>query len=248
MRRTGVSCQRSATPWSDGAREHAHVLEAAEADEVIDGRAHSQHRQRLADARFDQLEHRRIRQRHARDFDAHVGDGAAEVLLGARALGAGSTATQQRRPRSGEQRRQQPRASERVPLADFERVGAVLVLRQHPRQRVALVELEQDDLVARRRRQAARVGQEDAVRDALADRDARRRVEVEARRLLIRIVQQRRDLERVDAEGLLDDAADFGRQRAGQRARRAGLDQPLLALVGPLQARPARCRRSAPGR
>ena len=40
------------------------------------------------------------------------------------------------------------RASEGVPLADFECVGAILVLRQHPRQAIALVELEQDDLVA----------------------------------------------------------------------------------------------------
>ena len=141
-----------------------------------------------------------------------------------------------------------PSASERVPLPHFERVGPVLVLRQHPRQRFALVELQQDDLIARRRRQAARVGQKDPVRDALADRDARARVEVQVRRLLVRIRQQRRDLERVDAEGLLDDATDFLRtarrsarawralRRAAARARRDGA------------ARRARCRRSAPGR
>ena len=62
------------------------------------------------------------------------------------------------------------------------------------------------------------------------------------------IDQQRRDLERVDAEGLLDDAADFVGQRAGQGARRAGLQDVLLALIRLPAATPARCRRWAPCR
>jgi hypothetical protein len=58
-------------------RTHAHILEAAEAHQVVDGRAHPQHRQRLADPGFDQVEHGRIEQRLPRHLDAHVGDGAA---------------------------------------------------------------------------------------------------------------------------------------------------------------------------
>ena len=52
----------------------------------------------------------------------------------------------------------------------------------------------------------------------------RRAVGIQARGLLlelVRIDERRRQLERVDAEGLLDDFSDLRRQRAGERLRRA---------------------------
>ena len=70
IRRTGVSCQRSGHALVGRRREHAHVLEAAEADEVIDGVAHRLHLERFADARLDQAEHvgigHRLRRRSRR--------------------------------------------------------------------------------------------------------------------------------------------------------------------------------------
>ena len=141
-------------------------------------------------------------------------------------------------------------ASERVPLSDFEGVGPVLVLRQDPRQRFALVELEQDDLIARRRRQAARVGQEDAVRDALADRDARARIQAQARRLLIRIAGPRSGvIWNVSTPKVCSTTRPTSCDSAPVRARvaRASTSR-CCAFVRAAAARPARCRRSAPGR
>ena len=50
------------------------VLEAPEGVEVSDGRAHGRHRQRLPDARFDQIDERGIGGRHAFDEHTHLGD------------------------------------------------------------------------------------------------------------------------------------------------------------------------------
>ena len=62
-------------------REHPHVLEAPDADEMLDRAAHVLHRERLADARFDELEHAALGHRDAGDLDAHIGDGLAEKIL-----------------------------------------------------------------------------------------------------------------------------------------------------------------------
>ena len=73
-------------------------------------------------------------------------------------------------------------------------------------------------------------------------------IDVEPRRLLVRVDQQRRDLEGIDAEGVLHDAADLVRERAGQRARRPRLQQVLLALIRLAQRRQLDVTRSAPCR
>ena len=49
------------------------------------------------------------------------------------------------------------------------------------------------------------------------------------------IDERRRQLERVDAEGLLDDLPDLRRQRAGERLRRARRQDVGLRLVRVLQ-------------
>ena len=68
---------------------------------------------------------------------------------------------------------------------------------------------------------------------------------IQARRLRVGIDERRRQLERVDAERLLDDAADFRRRRAGQRARGALAQQLLLrrdvgAVLAELDVLPGR--------
>src|SRR2546429_486768 len=67
--------------------------------------------------------------------------------------------------------------SEHVSDSNIQSVGPIFVARQNPRETVGLIVLQQDDLIARGRRQAARVGQVHAVRDALADGQTRGRIE-----------------------------------------------------------------------
>ena len=56
---------------------------------------------------------------------------------------------------------------ERLPDAPIEGVDAVLVAPQNPRETIALIEFEQDDLVAIRRCEAARIGQRTRDRTAV---------------------------------------------------------------------------------
>src|SRR4029453_6503403 len=96
----------------------------------------------------------------------------------------------------------------RLPDAPVEGVDAVFVAPQDPRETIGLIELEQDDLVTSGGRQAARVGQVEAVREPLEDRQPHPWLDV-ARRLQVGILKRGRDLERIDAERLLDNAADL---------------------------------------
>ena len=57
-----------------------------------------------------------------------------------------------------------------MPHADLDGIARVLVAREDPRQPLALVVLEQQDLIVERTAQAAGEREVDAVRDALADR------------------------------------------------------------------------------
>ena len=123
-------------------------------------------------------------------------------------------AAHERAHRASDAARCAAESSEDVPHAELERVGlGVLVARQNPRHAIAAVDLEQHDLIVADGAEAAREGEVDAIRDALADRQPRRRVEPRRRLDARRIDERRRELERIDAEGLLDDLADFGRDR-----------------------------------
>ncbi len=73
--------------------------------------------------------------------------------------------------------------SEHAPDAELERVSLrVLVARQHPRHEIALIDLEEHDLISGRGVEAAGKRQVDAVGNPFADRDPRRRVDSAALR------------------------------------------------------------------
>jgi hypothetical protein len=60
--------------------QDANVLEATEADEMIDRLAHALHRQWFADTRFDQLQNRRVCGHQPAELDANVEQRAAEKV------------------------------------------------------------------------------------------------------------------------------------------------------------------------
>ena len=202
-----------------------------------DALAHVGHRQRHAHARLHQIGQRRIDRVVPFDDKPHNGDRLAQVVgdRRPRRRGAGD------RERAAHARRAEATlhgghaTSKRVPHAEFDRVGLlVFVARDQPVQAVGLVELELDDLIVERRVQASREREEGAIGDSLADGQPRGRVES---RRVVRIDEGRRELERVDANGLLEDLADFGRERAGQRLRRPGRQDVACVWVGARAAR-----------
>src|SRR5438874_11329089 len=97
--------------------------------------------------------------------------------------------------------------------AEFEGIGLlVFVARQDPRQPIARFVLEEHDLIVDRRSKAAGERQVHPIRYSLADRQPRRRIET--RGLLAEWIDEGwRELEGIDAEGLLDDFADLGGER-----------------------------------
>src|SRR5437667_2388129 len=112
------------------------------------------------------------------------------------------------------------RRSKRPPQTELERVGLVFVAREDPRQAIGRLDFEQHDLIVDDGPEASGERQIYAIRDPLSDREPCRRVQ--ARRLLaVRIDERRRQLKRVDAEGLLHHLADLGGQGARYRLRGA---------------------------
>ena len=139
---------------------------------------HARHRQRLPDADLDELEQRRLRRRLAStsNWTSSTARPAylAAALWAATAVGARRQATRREERR---QDRETVRTSEPVPHPEVEGERVVAKLRDDPAHAVVLVVLEDDDLivVAAARAEGAREGQVGAVRDTLADDDARRR-------------------------------------------------------------------------
>ena len=70
------------------ARIDAHIVEPSEAEEMRDALAHVEHRQRIADARFDHLDERRLRGVAAVEHEPDGGNRLPEVVGDLRARGA----------------------------------------------------------------------------------------------------------------------------------------------------------------
>ena len=104
-------------------------------------------------------------------------------------------------------------SSKRTSQPELQRVGLqVLVARQDPRQSIARLDFEQDDLIVARRAQASGERQIDSIGDPLANRDPRGGIQ--PRRLLaVGIDERRRELKRIDPECLLDDFANLRIER-----------------------------------
>ena len=64
-----------------GRRKDAHIFEAPETNQMIDRAADVAHAERFANPRFHEFEQSGLPDQHAGYFDAHIGDGLAEVLL-----------------------------------------------------------------------------------------------------------------------------------------------------------------------
>ena len=134
--------------------------------------------------------------------------------------------------------RQPIRSSEDVPHAEFERVGLrVLVPRQDPRHPIAFVVLEQDDLIVDRScrgcaKTSGRRGRRCACRSSAAPSGSAATVW-----LAVRIDERRRQLKRVDAEGLLDDLPDLRRQRAASACVARAVRMSVCAWFGFCSAR-----------
>ena len=168
--------------------------------------AHVGHRQRHAHARLDQIGQRRIGRVAPFDDEPDRGDGLAQVVgdRRERRRGAGdrectahdgcaeaiaSPGVHATRTRASRGIRRRRSAGLRCARSDQYR-------------RSVCIELELDDLIVERGVQAPRERQERAIGNALADRQARRRVEA---RRVGRIDEGRRQLERVEADRLLRD-------------------------------------------
>src|SRR4029078_13617823 len=120
---------------------------------------------------------------------------------------------------------------------DGERIRAVL--REPPAEAIRLVVLEDDDLLAARRRaERARERQVGPSRQPLSGEQPRRR------RQRTRLgADARRDLHVVDAERLLHRAPDRAGDAAGEDAQQADLQQLLFPLRRRLGSQPAATRR-----
>src|SRR5687767_12533115 len=90
--------------------------------------------------------------------------------------------------------------------------GAVAVLREDPAEAIALIVLEDEDLIPLRVPQRTRVSQVDAIRHAAPDHEPGR-----WRQRIGLVAEGRRDLD-VGPGHALDDAVDGSGDRAGERA------------------------------
>jgi hypothetical protein len=139
-----------------------HVLVAAQRHQVRDRLAHRTHRQTVTDTRLDQPQHSRLVDNAALLIELDFDDG----LAGLASAGRGPFRMQN----TEDSRMRMPRSLshlERLPDAPVEGVDAVLVAPQDPRETIALIEFEQDDLVTIGRCEAARVGEVDALESRL---------------------------------------------------------------------------------
>ncbi len=142
--------ERNRCPRGEGA--DANVLVLAEAEEMRDRLANGGDPQRLPRFGLDQANQPRIRGRLVRQRSrSPVAIGLptkSPTSAAAAPSAAGKRARPSRRPRSAP-------TSECVPDANFDRVRGILVSRQDPRQPIALVVLEQQDLIVARAAQIA---------------------------------------------------------------------------------------------
>jgi hypothetical protein len=167
-----------------------HVLESAEPVQMHHRLADVRHAERLADARVDEFDERRIVELPALELHTDRGDRLVDV-------GGNILRTERRRAC----RRQDGDREEAALTAEATRQrrskhaltltsgNLVFVPRQHP-ETIALIDFEQHDLIARRRAEAACRSVQS---DAPGDRHLGRR---EPQRLCGRIHEQRRELER----------------------------------------------------
>ena len=76
--------ERHTTPARRGGCKQPHVVVAAHPDQVVDRVANARHRERLADARFDNAQHDRVVDDLPRRVHGDVGDELAEKRFGRR--------------------------------------------------------------------------------------------------------------------------------------------------------------------
>jgi hypothetical protein len=101
-------------------RQHAHILESAEADEMIDRAAHACACRAARRRESRSAPAPRGRSPDAGNLNTNIGDVLAERNV-----------RTSRGPKISAAMRTSSVHQNAVPLADFERVGAVFVLRQH---------------------------------------------------------------------------------------------------------------------
>ncbi len=158
-----------------------HILIQAKAEEVRDALAYLDHRERRASARFDDVDEVGVLNSGAFHLKPHFDDRLTDVISDGGFDGCCEQQQENKSARSADLRSADLQvgpaaASKLFPHPQIQRVAVVFITCEDPRDAICLIVFEQDDLIARRA-EAAREGQVCAARDALAYREARRRVE-----------------------------------------------------------------------